>query len=274
MNEAFNDGCALAYRVDGKDDAPVLLLSNSLGTTRELWADQVEALAGRFRIVRYDTRGHGESDAPSGDYPIEQLGGDALAVLDAAGAHRAHVCGLSLGGMTAMWLGIHAPDRIDRLILASTGARIGTTDTWNERIDQVRASGLDSIADAVMARWFTEPYRKSRPEVVLRFRGMLTSTKPQGYAGCCAALRDADLHGLIASIRAPALVVTGASDTATPPASGRAIHTSIRGAEIVELNASHLVNVEQPDRFNQVVLEFFLRTAIGSGESAAGEHHG
>ena len=269
MHKAFNDGCALVFRVDGDAEAPVLLLSNGLGTTQEMWAGQVRALAGRFRIVRYDTRGHGESDAPSSDYTIDQLGRDALAVLDAANAPRAHVCGLSLGGMTAMWLAVHAAERIDRMILASTGARIGTVEMWNERMRQVRDAGLEPIADTIMSRWFTDGFRTSRPETVSRFRTMLTSTRPGGYAGCCAALRDADLRSGIAGTCTPALVVVGASDPATPPASGRAIHASIAGSEIVELPASHLANVEQSDRFNQLVLEFLRRTSVGTGRGVS-----
>lgn len=267
MNKAISDGCALAYRVDGDAEAPVLLLSNALGTTREMWAGQIAALARRFRIVRYDTRGHGESDAPPGEYTIDQLGRDALAILDAVQATRADVCGLSLGGMTAMWLGIHAPERIDRLILASTGARIGTMDMWNARMQQVRDAGLESIADTVMSRWFTDGYRTSRPEIVARFRDMLLSTRPEGYAGCCAALRDADLRAAIEDIHAPVLVVVGASDPATPPASGRAIRAAIPGSEIVELSASHIANAEQPDRFNEAMLEF-LQTAAGARRGA------
>ena len=168
MIATAGDGCTLAYSVEGIQSRPFLLLSNSLGTTRDMWADQMPALTSAFRVIRYDTRGHGQSDAPPGEYAIDQLGRDALAVLDAAGAAHAHVCGLSLGGVTGMWLGVHAADRVDSLVLASTAARIGTVETWNQRIRQVLDGGTASIADAVMARWFTDAFRAGSPDRVVR----------------------------------------------------------------------------------------------------------
>lgn len=257
--KAFNDGCALAYRMDGPAAGPALLLSNSLGSTVDMWADQVGPLASRFRVIRYDTRGHGESDAPRGDYSIDQLGRDALAVLDAAGVERAHVCGLSLGGVTGMWLGVYAAGRVQSLVLASTAARIGTVAMWNERIRQVRTGGTESIADAVMARWFTEGFRKTRPDTVSTYRAILASCFPDGYAGCCAALRDADLREDILQITAPTLVIAGESDPATPPTDGEAIRSRINGARLVTLDASHLANVEQPEAFNENVLTFIAQ---------------
>jgi 3-oxoadipate enol-lactonase len=258
IGRAIGDGCALAYRVEGAPDRPALLLSNSLGTTADMWAPQMPALLSRFRVIRYDTRGHGSSDAPAGEYTIDELGRDALSVLDAAGAARAHVCGLSLGGVTAMWLGVHAPDRIASLVLASTAARIGTVDMWNERIRQVLERGTGSIADAVMARWFTETFRRQHPSIVSSFRTMLASTPTAGYAGCCAALRAADLRESITRITAPTLVIAGASDPATPPADGRDIHARIGGSGIRILDASHLANVEQPDQFSEAVADFIV----------------
>lgn len=257
--KAFNDGCTLAYRLDGPPAEAALLLSNSLGSTADMWAEQMAPLAVRLRVIRYDTRGHGESDAPHGDYTIEQLGRDALAVLDAVGAERAHVCGLSLGGVTAMWLGVHAAARVQSLVLASTAARIGSPQMWNERIRQVRTAGTESIADAVMARWFTEGFRRARPDLVSTYRAMLASCSADGYAGCCAALRDADLREDILHITAPTLVIAGESDPATPPSDGEAIRSRISGARMVTLHASHLANVEQPDAFNENVLTFIAQ---------------
>lgn len=259
--KALSDGCALAYRVEGPEDRPALLLSNSLGTTADMWAPQMASLTSRFRVIRYDTRGHGQSDAPPGEYTIDQLGRDALAVLDAASVNRVHVCGLSLGGVTGMWLGVHAAARVESLVLASTAARIGTIHMWNERIRQVLDGGTESIADAVMARWFTEGFRKRSPGDVSSFRAMLASTPAHGYAGCCAALRIADLREHIARIAAPTLVITGASDPATPPADGRGIQTRVVGAEMVMLNASHLANIEQSDMFNQTIVDFLFHRA-------------
>ena len=186
MPDVLADGCRLSYAVEGPAAAPVLLLSNALGTTRDLWRSQLAALTPAFRVVRYDTRGHGESESPPGEYTLDRLGRDALAVLDAVGAARAHVCGVSLGGLTAMWLGLHAPERVDRLVLANTAARIGDRSIWDARIDLVRSAGLRAVADAAPARWFTEDFRARRPDVVLAFQAMLCGNSPDGYTACCS----------------------------------------------------------------------------------------
>lgn len=256
MFQVRRDGCRLSYYVDGDPRAPPLLLSNSLGTTHELWAPQVEGLASMFRLIRYDTRGHGASDAPDGEYTIEMLGLDALAILDAAGAPRAHVCGLSLGGLTAMWLGVHAPARVDTLVLASTSARICDARFWQERIDHVRASGLRPLAEGSMGRWFTDPFRAGHPEIVARYRRMLESCPVAGYASCCAALRDADLRGEIGGIAASTLVIAGTHDPVTPVADADAIRARIHAARVTVLDAAHLANVEQADAFNSRMLAF------------------
>jgi 3-oxoadipate enol-lactonase len=252
--EVVSDGCQLHCRVDGPAAGEALLLSNALGTTLDLWEGQVASFAQRHRVIRYDSRGHGRSAAPAGEYTIEQLGRDALAVLDAAGVERAHVCGLSLGGITAMWLALHARHRVTTLVLACTGARIGTEALWEERIRQVRTTGLEGIADGTMARWFTPRFRVAHPDVVATFRRTLASGSPQGYLGCCAALRDADLLGAISRIGAPTLAIAGTSDEATPPANAEMICASIHGARMVTLDAAHLANVEQAQDFNEQVL--------------------
>jgi 3-oxoadipate enol-lactonase len=253
---ASTDGCAIAFRSDGAEGAPALLLSNALGLDVEMWTPQMPSLASHFRVIRYDTRGHGRSDVPRNEYTVEQLGRDAVAVLDAAGVARAHVCGLSLGGITAMWMGVNAPSRVQSLVLAATAARIGSVDAWNTRINHVRTGGTESIADAVIARWFTDEFRQTQPSVVASYRRMLTSTPRDGYIGCCAALRSGDLRDVIQRIALPTLVVAGAVDPATPPADGDAIRRSVPGATMVTLSASHLVNVEQAEAFNQAVLDF------------------
>ena len=254
-----SDGFRIHYRVDGAAKGPALLFSNSLGTTLQMWAAQVASLSPGFRMIRYDTRGHGRSDAPAGAYSIDQLGRDAVAVLDAAGVTDAHVCGLSLGGVTAMWLGIHVPGRVRSLVLAATAARIGSEDFWNTRIRQVRASGTRSIADTVIARWFSEEFRTTNPAVVDTYRQMLVNTATEGYAGCCAALRDADLRQPIARIAVPTLVIAGAADPATPPADGDAIRQRVPGAEMLTLNAAHMVNVEQADTFTEAIARFIAK---------------
>jgi 3-oxoadipate enol-lactonase len=256
MPEVGRDGCRICYALDGPPGRPVLLLSNSLGTSLELWDGVLPALARRFRVIRYDARGHGRSGAPPGPYQLEALGRDALAVLDAGGAARAAVCGLSLGGLTAMWLGVHAPERVSRLVLANTGARIGSPALWNQRIAEVEGGGMSAIADRLLERWFTPDFRRRRPEVVARYHAMIASCSPAGYVGCCAAIRDADLRDAIGAITAPALIVAGAADEATPPALGEAARERIPGARIATLEAAHLSNVEQPERFAELVVEF------------------
>jgi len=256
VTEIDVDGCRLAYAASGAPGTPVLLLSHALGATAELWAPQLAAFSSVFRVIRYDTRGHGRSEAPGGEYTIDRLGRDALAVLDAAGADRAHVCGLSLGGLTAMWLAVHAPHRISRLVLASTAARIATPDRWTERVRQVQEGGMDAIADAAMPRWFTEEFRQREPETVARHRAMVASCSPVGYSAGCAALRDADLRDAIQVIDAPTLVVSGTADPVTPPDDGIELCKSIPGARMVTFDAAHLPNVEQAARFSEVVGEF------------------
>jgi 3-oxoadipate enol-lactonase len=250
------DGCRLAFSVTGPEAAPPMLLLNALGTTSDLWAAQVEDFSHLFRVVRCDTRGHGDSDAPAGDYTLDRLGHDALAVLDAVGARRAHVCGVSLGGLVALWLARHAPQRIGRVVAANTGARIGTAALWQQRIAAARAQGMAALAEAALQRWFTERFRQADPDTVDRFRAMLAACPATGYTGCCAALRDADLRGDLDRIAAPTLVVAGTRDRATPPSLGNLVRERVAGAHTVTLDAAHLANVEQAQAFNTAVIEF------------------
>ena len=259
MAEVLVEGCRLSYWVDGPERAHALLLSNPIGATVELWEKQVERFSGSFRVIRYDTRGHGRSDARSGETALDQLGRDVLAVLDAVGVWRAHVCGISLGGLTGLWLGVHAPERVGRLIAANTGARIGTPPFWTERIRTVRTHGMRSLADAAMSRWFSAGFRERHPTTVERFRSMLAGAPVEGYVGCCAALRDADLRNDIQRIRAATLVIAGAHDEATPPADAESIRAHVPGARLKTLDAAHLSNVEQPEAFASAVLEFLAK---------------
>lgn len=254
MPDIERPGGRIHWRVDGPDDAPALLFSNSLGSDLHLWQLQLEA-ASRFRIIRYDTRGHGRSPGTS-SWTLEVLGEDAIAVLDAAGADRADFVGISLGGLTGMWLGVHAPHRVGKLVLANTGAKIGTTDTWNQRIDAVQTHGLAAIADSVLARWFTPGFAATHPEVVAAIRTTLIETPPEGYIACCEALREADLRNEIAAIGAPTLVITGTHDLSTPPALGEFVRHRIEGALLVELPCAHISNVEQAAAFNRAMLDF------------------
>jgi 3-oxoadipate enol-lactonase len=247
----------LYHRFDGPENGPVLVLSNSLGTALEMWDPQMPVLTGRFRVLRYDTRGHGRSDVPAKDYSIAELGNDVLALLDQTGVGRACFCGLSMGGMIGMWLGINAPDRVDRLVLCNTSAQmIGTPELWQQRITIARTKGMTALTESVIERWFTPEFRARDPQAVDKVRKMLLATPGAGYAACCAAIRDQDQLDQISAIRAPTLVITGSRDPATPPDHGRAIAGRIRGARVVELEAAHLSNIEAGQRFNSAVFEF------------------
>lgn len=256
MPDVTIDGCRLHYRLDGPEGAPVVLLSNSLGTDLGLFEAQVTPFASRFRVLRYDSRGHGRSDAPPGPYTIERLGRDALGLLDALGVARAHVCGVSKGGMVGMWLGTHAPDRVLRLVLCNTSARMEPAAAWDDRIRAVREGGMAAITEAVLARWFTAAFREAHPERVEPVRRMLLGTPAEGYAACCAAIRDMDQQETIRAVRAPALVVVGEHDPATPPSHGALIAERIPGARLVSLPAAHLSNVEAAEAYTEAVLGF------------------
>lgn len=246
------------YELTGPE-GPVLVFSNSLGTEFAMWDPQMAELAQRFRILRYDTRGHGQSSVTAGDYTIEQLGRDVLGLLDAQGLERVHFCGLSMGGMIGIWLGMHAPNRLQRLVLCNTAARIGTKEMWNARIATVRTDGMKAVAAAVIERWFTPEFRASFPQKVARAQQMLENTPASGYSACCAAIRDMDQCDTVGQIRVPTLVIYGGKDPVTPTADARFLVEHIRGAQSVELNAAHLSNVEQPDAFTEAVSYFLSR---------------
>lgn len=250
------DGCRLAWRMDGPADAPVLVLSNSLGTAMAMWEDQVPALARHFRVLRYDTRGHGASSVMPGDTSLDRLGRDVLGLLDALGIESAHFCGLSLGGMTGQWLGIHAPDRIDRLVIANSSSFMGPPESWQQRMNTVREQGMAAIAGAVLDRWFTPGFVASGASGLERTRAQLLATSADGYAACCAAIRDMDLRPVVHLVDRPTLVIAGSQDPATPPDHAQAIASAIAGARLVMLEAAHLSNIEQPAGFTRGLLDF------------------
>jgi len=249
-------GLRIHYALTGAQTGPVVVLSNSLGTNLTMWDLQTPALEKHFRLLRYDTRGHGRSGVPPGPYTIEQLGRDVLGLLDGLKLDRVHFCGLSMGGMIGQWLGVNAPERINRLVLCSTCPKIGTPETWNPRIEAIRKSGMNAAATAVIERWFTPEFRARAPQPTLALLGLLQSVSPVGYTACCEAIRDADLRDAITAIRAPVQVIMGARDPATPAADGRAMAQRIPGARYVELDASHLCNVESPEQFNATLVGF------------------
>jgi 3-oxoadipate enol-lactonase len=241
------DGVRLAYRVDGPATAPALVLSNSLDLDRRMWQPQIAALARRFRVVRYDQRGHGRSSVPAGPYTLDRLGGDLLALVDALQVGRAHICGISLGGLVAQWLAVRHPDRVDRVILANTGARIGTEAGWDDRIRRVHAGGMEAIRDLVVGRFLSAPFRQVHPDIVRWVGDLLVATAPEGYVATCEALRAAGLRGEVGAIRAPTLVMAGGLDESTPGDHSHALHAAIAGSKLVILpDAAHLSNVEQP----------------------------
>lgn len=252
------DGARIHYRIDGADDAPVLVLSNSLGADLSMWDPQIPSFARHFRVLRYDCRGHGASTVTPGPYTIERLGRDVIGLLDQLRIAKAHCCGLSLGGIVAMWVATHAPERIERLALCNTAARIGPPELWDARIDAIRNDGVAAIAQAVLGRWFSPAFLARRPDLVAPLRQMMERTPADGYIGCCAAVRDIDQRDSIARIVAPTLVVSGVHDVATPAADGRFLAERIRGSRYVELDAAHLSNIEAAEAFTAAVLRFFM----------------
>ena len=254
--EVRSGDATIAYEIDGDPNAPALLLINSIGSTREMWARQMPAFAASYRVLRYDARGHGASSALRGPYTLEQLGRDALAILDHAQVQAAHVCGISLGGITAQWLGLNARDRVGRLVLANTAARIGTIDSWGERIKLVHDKGMSAVAELSMERWFTRAFRERDPETVHTFRTMVQNCPADGYLGCAAAMRDADLRSEIARLNAPVLLIASSADTATPPDGLEFIREQVSRSELVSLESAHLSNVECAEEFTAVVMDF------------------
>lgn len=251
------DGSAIHYRLDGPARLPVLLFSNSLGTSHRMWDGQARSLAGRFRILRYDTRGHGASDVPPGPYDIARLGRDVIDLLDALGLERVHFCGLSLGGMTGMWLGVNAPRRFHRLALCNTSAHMPPRELWDRRIALSRAGRMEALVDGVIERWFTAAFRERAPEAVAAVHAQFLGTPGEGYAACCEAIREMDQREAVRGVAAPVLVIAGSEDPATPPAHGRLLAGRIPGARYVEIaEAAHLSSIEQPQRFDAALGEF------------------
>ncbi|NWB89882.1 3-oxoadipate enol-lactonase [Pseudomonas agarici] len=251
----------LNYRLDGPQGAPVLVLSNSLGTDLGMWDTQIPAFCEHFQVLRYDTRGHGRSLVTEGPYSIEQLGQDVLALLDALQIERAHFCGLSMGGLIGQWLGIHAGERLNKLIVCNTAAKIGDASIWNPRIETVLRDGeaaMRALRDGAISRWFTPDFCARQPERVTPITDMLAATSPQGYAANCYAVRDADFREHVSAIQVPLLVISGSEDAVTPPSGGMFIQQQVKGAKHAEVHAAHLSNVQAGDDFSRRVLDFLL----------------
>jgi 3-oxoadipate enol-lactonase len=247
----------LNHRINGPYDAPVVVLSNSLGSSMEMWAPQVPALSVRFRVLRYDQRGHGDSPVPPGPYDVPDLGQDVLDLLDRNEIERAHFAGLSMGGMTGMWLAANAPERIDRLVLLCTTAYFGTPEIWVERAATVREHGTEAVADATIGRWFTEGFREREPAVAARVRAMIAAQPDDGYVECCGALERLDLRDQLDRIATPTLVIAGAQDPSTPPdPHAQLIADHISGARLELLDpGAHLINVERAPEVTDLILD-------------------
>ena len=246
----------ICYQLSGPETAPLLAFSNSIGADLSMWDSQAASLAREFRILRYDMRGQGKSSVIPGEGTIERFGRDFIGLIDALNLKRVAFCGLSMGGMIGMWLGVNAPERLDALVLCNTAAKIGTEETWNFRISSVRQGGMKSVSGSVIERWFTPEFRAECPAIVDRVRTMLEVSPVEGYVTCCAAIRDMDQTNDISGISIPTLVIAGSEDPATPPQEGRFLVEHIRGSQYVELHAAHLSNIEEAEEFTSALRSF------------------
>ena len=256
MSSVVIDGLSMHYEFSGSADLPVLVFSHSLGANLGMWNEQLEALDGHVRVLRYDTRGHGRSSVGANPFSIDDLAKDLLRLLDLLKIERASFCGLSMGGVIGQWLGIHAPERLDKLVLCNTAAKIGSAETWEARIATVQQEGLAPIIPGTLERWFTADFRSQHPEKVARIRRMLETTNVIGYMTCCAALRDADFRAEVAAISAATLVIAGTNDPVTTPRDSRFLASTIPGADYVELQAAHLSNLGAAREFNSALIDF------------------
>ena len=253
-----SDGCRIHAEMEGPEQAPILILSNSLGTDLHMWDEQVAPFTRHFRLMRYDRRGHGKSDVPNGPYTMALLGRDVLAIMDGLGIQKAYWCGLSMGGMEGVWLGANAGDRFEKLVLTNTSSYFPDKNGWNDRLKMVREKGVAAFAPTNMERWFTKGFRERNPQAVARIEKMFAATPLEGYLGCGAAVRDMDHRDLLPKIKTPTLVIAGQHDGATPPALNEFIAKQIPGAKYMTLDAAHLSNIEQPKAYADAALEFLL----------------
>jgi 3-oxoadipate enol-lactonase len=254
-----SNGCPINVVIEGPENAPGLMLSNSLGTTHAMWQPQLDAFKQHFRLVRFDRRGHGGSGVPKGPYTMEGLARDALAVLDGLGLKKVNWCGLSMGGMEGMWLGANAPERFERMVLCNTSAQFPDRKIWDDRLRFARENGLAAMVGANMERWFTKGFREREPKTIAWITEMFLTTPLEGYIGCGEAVRDMDHRALLPNIKVPTLVIAGRHDPATTLQAGEYLRDHIPGVAFTVLEAAHISNVEQPAAFSNAVLEFLLQ---------------
>jgi 3-oxoadipate enol-lactonase / 4-carboxymuconolactone decarboxylase len=263
------NGVELFYDLTGPEDAPVVVFSTSVGATLEMWDPQVRALGDRFRLLRYDTRGHGRSEVVDRPTSIEELADDLAGLLDALGIAKAHLVGLSLGGMTGQALALRHPDKLESLVLLATSAYLPPAEAWTERAATVRSKGMATIADTVMSRWFTRAFRERAPAIVAAIRERFVANDANGYAICCEAIRDMDLRPAIGAIRTPTLILAGADDPATPVAMMEDIRARISDAEMIIVpRTAHLLNIERPEIVNAHLAAFLARFTAGRAASS------
>ncbi|MGH6934621.1 MAG: 3-oxoadipate enol-lactonase, partial [Methylocella sp.] len=255
--------------IEGDETKNVLMLSHPMGTSLHLWDPQIPALAEHFRVLRYDSRGHGASVANRRPYSVEGLGRDAVAIMAALGIERVHWLGLSMGSIVGLWLLVHARERIGRAVLASPAAHIPGPDLWNNRIQSARATGMNGVAIAAAERWFTKTFRDANPEKAEAVMAMVRTTPLHGYLAACAAIRDMDLREAIRSIRNEVLVIAGRHDLSTPPGMGALVASSIEGAKFVTLEASHMSNIEDEANFTKAVVDFLTAPEISAARPTA-----
>ena len=254
---AMSDGCRIQYRFDGDPERPVILLSNSLSSTLEMWEPQIPVLTERFRVLRYDARGHGRSEVAPGPYEMERLARDAKELIEGAAAGcPVAFCGLSMGGMVGMWLASNAPGLLTRAVFANTSAYFGMPDVWNQRIAGVEAGGMQVAAEATIQRWLSQDFRDKNPGVTQKVFDMIANTPAAGYIAAASAVRDVDLRAGLPSITTPVLVIAGALDPSTPPAMGEAIVEAIPDARLAILDAAHMSNIESAEEFSRLVISF------------------
>lgn len=260
MRFVNSSGAELRVEHTSRPGAPALLLLHALGVSLEMWDDQMKPFAERYEVIRFDARGHGRSTiGEHQEATLDLLARDALTVLDACGVERAHVCGLSLGGMIAMHLAAHSPERVRKAVLCNTTPYMPPRENWETRIQTVRDQGVEPLIEGTLERWFTPEFREAHPDKVERIRSLLRQANPAGYAACCAAIRDMDLREPIRKIAAESLVIGGAKDPGTPPAQAELIASSIPRANLVILEAAHLSNIERADEFTATVVDFLDR---------------
>lgn len=257
MKLVTSKDCQLRVEHTPRPGAPALLLLNPLGVSLDIWDEQLTALSERYELIRFDARGHGKSTIGAHqEATIELLADDALAVLEACGVARAHLCGISLGGMIAMHLAAHTPDSVLKVVLSNTTPHMPPKENWQQRIQTARTQGLEPLVEGTLARWFTPEYHQSHPEQIAKVRTLLRETSPAGYAACCAAIRDMDQRESIRNITAKTLVIGGSQDAGTTPAMAQSIASSVPEARLVMLEAAHMTIIERADEFNAALIEF------------------